>query len=433
MIKSIPKRWLYVSGIFAAITIACYALLLNPVFQESAGFHLNQWAGRLRVWLNPPAEVAFSNAPQSAADPGPVTAPQISDPAAGQATPGVIEETEYNFKPVPLAYAIEGGAYFSQHNRWNYCGPANIAMALSYWGWEGTADDAAKVLRTFNKDKNIMPYEMADFVRDEAGMGALVRVGGDLETLKRLIAAGFPVVVEKGPHFRDINYQVTWMGHYQTLTGYNEPGGYFIAQDSYIEADYHQPYDIFIGEWRSFNYTYLVVYPPEKENDVLNLLGRDADESRNYQNALKKAQDELYQTTGVDQFFAMFNYGTNLMYLRDYSGAAKAYDQAFMMYDTLPTNDAIRPYRILWYQTGPYYAYYFTGRYSDVILKATKNSIEMVRDDLPALEESFYWRGRAKIAIGDQAGGEDDFRTCLEYHREFNPCVVELNKLGIFP
>ena len=432
MIKSMPKRWLYVSGIFTVITIACYALLLNPGFQESAGYHLNQWAGRLRVLLNPPAAVAFSNDPKSPADPALVSVPEISASSV-EALPEEADETEFSFAPVPESCVIEGGTYFSQHNKWNYCGPANIAMALSYWGWEGTADDAAKVLRTFSKDKNVMPYEMADFVRDETGMGAIVRVGGDLETLKRLIYAGFPVVAEKGPHFRDINYNITWMGHYQTLTGYNDPGGYFIAQDSYIEPDYHQPYDEFIDEWRSFNYTYLVVYPLEKENDVLNLLGRDADETRNYQNALKKAQDEIYETTGVDQFFAMFNYGTNLVYLRDYTGAAKAYDQAFLMYDALPTDDTIRPYRILWYQTGPYYAYYYTGRYVDVIVMATKNSIEMVRDAVPALEESFYWRGMAKIAIGDQDGGEEDFRTCLEYHQDFNPCVVELNKLGIFP
>jgi tetratricopeptide (TPR) repeat protein len=388
--------------------------------------------GQLRIWLNPPAEVAFSGGHQVEAEAGSVTVPQIATPPSEQAVSGDSAETEYTFDPVPLAYTIEGGAYFSQHNRWNYCGPANIAMALSYWGWQGTHDDAAKGLRTYSKDKNVMPYEMADFAREQAGIGALVRVGGDLDILKRLIAAGFPVVVEKGPHFRDINYQVTWMGHYQTLTGYNDPGGYFIAQDSYIAANYHQPYTEFISEWRSFNYLYLVVYPMEKENDVLNLLGRDADKARNFRNALQKAQDELYQTTGVDQFFAMFNYGSNLVDLRDYSGAAKAFDQAFLMYDALPTDDAIRPYRILWYQTGPFYAYYYTGRYMDVIEKATKNSIEMVRDDLPALEESFYWRGMAKIAVGDQDGGIKDFLTCLDYHQNFTPCVVELNKQGIF-
>jgi tetratricopeptide (TPR) repeat protein len=427
-----PKRWLIITAVFTALTILGYSLILNPVIQEKAGWHLSQWMGQLRIWLNPPAEVAFSGTAQVEVEPGSVTVPQIATPPSEQAVSGGSAETEYTFDPVPMAYTIEGGAYFSQHNHWNYCGPANIATALSYWGWQGTHDDAAKGLRTYSKDKNVMPYEMADFAREQAGIGALVRVGGDLDILKRLIAAGFPVVVEKGPHFRDINYQVTWMGHYQTLTGYNDQGGYFIAQDSYIEANYHQPYTEFISEWRSFNYLYLVVYPIEKENDVLNLLGRDADETRNFRNALQKAQDELYQTSGVDQFFAMFNYGSNLVDLRDYRGAAKAYDQAFLMYDALPTDDAIRPYRILWYQTGPFYAYYYTGRYMDVIEKATKNSIEMVRDDLPALEESFYWRGMAKIAIGDQDGGVKDFLICLEYHQNFTPCVVELNKQGIF-
>jgi tetratricopeptide (TPR) repeat protein len=427
------KRWLTITAIFSALTIIGYALILNPVIQEKAGWHLSQWMGQVRIWINPPAEVKFAGSSPDSASADPQALPQAGDLQISQSGSENSDQTVYTFDPVPLAYSITGGAYFSQHNHWNYCGPANIAMALSYWGWKGTHDDAAKVLRTYTLDKNVMPYEMADFARNDAGMGAIIRVGGDLDTLKRLIAAGFPVVIEKGPHFRDIQYHITWMGHYQTLTGFNDQGGYFIAQDSYIQADFHQAYDVLIDEWRSFNYLYLIVYPKERESEVLHLLGKDADETRNYQNALKKAQDELYQTTGVNQFFAMFNYGSNLVNLRDYSGAAKAYDQAFLMYDALPEDQTIRPYRILWYQTGPYFAYYYTGRYMDVIDKATKNSIEMVRDDIPALEESFYWRGMANIAIGNQSAGEKDFRTCLEYHQDFNPCVVELNKLGIFP
>ena len=266
-----PKFWLFLAGAFSALTILSYTLALNQSFQEKAGWHLSQWAGRVRVWLNPPDAVSFSAA--DADDGGAPGVPHISTLTAALDEPVQADEKTYTYKPIPLEYAIEGGAYFSQHNRWNYCGPANIAMALSYYGWEGDHDAAAKGLRTYSKDKNVMPYEMAAYARTEAGLGAIVRVGGSLETLKRLIAAGFPVVVEKGPNFRDIHYNITWMGHYQTLTGYNEQGGYFIAQDSYIEPDYHQPYDLFIDEWRSFNYTYLVVYPPEKENDVLNLLG----------------------------------------------------------------------------------------------------------------------------------------------------------------
>jgi tetratricopeptide (TPR) repeat protein len=277
-----------------------------------------------------------------------------------------------------------------------------------------------------------MPYELQDYTTEEAGLKMLIRVGGDLETIKHIIAAGFPVIVEKGPTFRDINYNVTWMGHYQVLSGYNDAEGYFIAQDSYIEPDYIQPYKTLLSEWRSFNYLYMVVYPENKENDVLNLLGSNRDIHQNYLNALDKAQEEIYKTSGVDQFFAMFNYGTNLVQLRDYNGAASAYDQAFAMYDALPDDSTI-PYRILWYETGPFLAYYYTGRYNDVVEKATKNSIEMVRDDEPALEESFYWRGMAEIAMGRKDDGVDDFYTCLNYHQDFQPCMDALHSLGIYP
>jgi tetratricopeptide (TPR) repeat protein len=148
--------------------------------------------------------------------------------------------------------------------------------------------------------------------------------------------------------------------------------------------------------------------------------------------ALQKAADEIYSERGVNQFFAWFNYGTNLVQLRDYSGAAEAYDQAFTLYNALP-NDSTLPYRILWYQTGPYYAYYYMARYQDVIDLATNNSLEMVRDDEPALEESYYWRGKARVAIGDQSGAVEDFTTCLTYHPDFTPCVTELSALGLYP
>jgi len=374
----------------------------------------------VNVWLNPPEKVSFS-----AAEAEVTLQPPTAIPTA-RATPTVVTT------PMPAYQVIRGGEYFSQHNRWNYCGPANLAMLLSFLGWEGDHDDVAGQVKPYITDKNVMPYELAEFARAQ-GYDAIVRVGGDLELIKRFINAGFPVMVEKGPHFRDIFSQITWMGHYQVLNGYDDVRDVFIAQDSFIQADYKQPYEKLIEEWRSFNYTYLVAFPPHKRNDVLNLLGEDADETSNYQRALQKAAEEVGQLEGVDLFFAYYNYGTNLVNLRDYAGAATAYDQAFALYDALPEDMALRPYRILWYQTGPYFAYFYTARYQDVIEKATRNSIEMVRDDEPALEESFYWRGKAKIAIGDREGGIEDFTTCLQYHPGFNPCLEVLHEQGIYP
>ncbi len=423
------RRLIIIAAALLLMTLLAYALLLNPVFQEKLGWYLSQWAGRLRMWFDPPQQVSFSGdgTLEASAD---ESQPEFLTPEPESGLPAGTPAPTY--APIPQAFNIEGGRYFSQHNRWNYCGPSNLAMLLSYWGWEGTHDEVARAVRTYSKDKNIMPYELKAFAEENANINVLVRVGGSLELLKQFIAAGFPVMVEKGPQFRDIHYHITWMGHYQVMSGYDDVQGHFIAQDSYIEANYKQAYEPFLDEWRSFNYLYMVAYPDHLENDVLNLLGSDLDEEQNYRNTLKKAQEEIYQLEGDDQFFAMFNYGSNLAKLRDYEGAARAYDQAFVMYDNLPKESTV-PYRILWYQTGPFMAYYYTGRYMDVITMATRNSIEMVRDDEPALEESYYWRGMSKVAIGDREGGVKDFNTCLYYHRNFPPCVEALNKLGIYP
>ena len=68
-------------------------------------------------------------------------------------------------------------------------------MQLSYFGSRLTQADVAAVLRPYRDDKNVGPEEMAAFARDQ-GMHALVRVNGDAERLKGLLAAGLPVLIE---------------------------------------------------------------------------------------------------------------------------------------------------------------------------------------------------------------------------------------------
>ncbi len=55
------------------------------------------------------------------------------------------------------------------------------------------------------------------------------------------------------------------------------------------------------------------------------------------------------------------------MALQQYVDAATAYDQAFSIYDSIGKDDKQRPFRMMWYQTGPYFAYFYSGRYQDVI------------------------------------------------------------------
>ncbi len=129
--------------------------------------------------------------------------------------------------------------------------------------------------------------------------------------------------------------------------------------------------------------------------------------------------------SGRELYFAWFNLGSNLVALGDYAGAADAYDNAFAVYATIPNDE--RPWRVMWYQDGPYAAYYHTGRFQDVIELANTTFFALGEY---TLEESFYWRGRAKLALGDLNGALFDLKKAVELNPQFTPAREELEQLG---
>jgi tetratricopeptide (TPR) repeat protein len=410
---------------------------------------------RMGYWLNPPEEQVF--VPQGAGQPaGPpavtVVAPSAPlltqtfdsppSPTSAYAAAAAVVETQpvapppsptpaatATPMPLPPAISLEGVRYEDQHGRWNYCAPSNLSMALSYWGWQGNRDVVGPALKPLEKDKNVMPYEMVNYVNEQTGVRALSRFNGDLETLKRFLAANYPVLVEKGVYLRDLTGVVSWMGHYQVVTGYDDAAQQFTAQDSFVRANMKESYADFIKDWRSFNYTYIILYPQAQEAEVLALLGPDANAAANAQRAAARAQDEIAGQTGMQQYFAWYNLGTSLVELNDYANAATAYDESFKVYATLGKED--RPWRMLWYQTGPYFAYYHSGRYQDVINLADQTLKAMQSDK--NLEESYYWRGMAKAALGDTAGAKEDLLLALQFHPGFPPAAAQLQQLGAQP
>ncbi len=430
--NSTPKKLLI--AVAALVLLAALALSLPPV-RESVAWRVENVLTRVRFALNPPEKVDFAlSSPTAAAAP---SLPAPTHTATSAATPTPAEATPLpstpTSTPLPSSARLEGVTYQTQHGFYNYCAPANLYMGLRFWDWQGDVNELGPMLKPFAKDKNVMPYEMVDYVNTYTNLKAIERVGGDLDLLKRMIAAGYPVLIEKGFRTRDIHGQISWMGHYNFVTGYDDDRQIFIVQDSYIKENNEVDYALLSEEWLSFNYTYILIYPPEDEDKILALLGPDADEIANIQSALEKASTEIYQTEGTNQFFAWYNYGTNLVSLQDFGGAAQAFDNAFAIYNSLPDDLSLRPYRILWYETGPYFAYYYTGRYSDVVQLATNNSIAQVKDDEPALEESFYWRAMARVALGETGGAVEDVQACLQYHEGFEPCMLLAQQLGVQP
>ena len=83
---------------------------------------------------------------------------------------------------------------------------------------------------------------------------------------------------------------------------------------------------------------------------------------------------------------------------------------------------------MVWYQTGPYKAYYNTQQYQEVINLANTTLFAMSE---PVLEESYYWRGLAKEALGDIDGAISDFRRTIQLNANFSLGWGALNRLGV--
>jgi tetratricopeptide (TPR) repeat protein len=413
---------------------------------------------RVRDFINPPPETIptvsgpVAAAPTFSVDaatatPRPTLAAQVT-PTIGaptetaqptaQPSPTVSALTPEGFLPtapplvtanLPAQVALKGTR--QEYQLLNNCGPTTLAMDLTYWGWTGSEPlvegqdvrwqkDIASVLKPIQRDYNVMSYELVDYAINQAGYLSIVRYGGDIDTVRLLVANGIPVIIERG--FRDEEHETGqgWEGHYSLITGYDDTAQKFVTQDSYKGPNYWLPYSKIYFEWQSFNYLYMVVYPHSREGDVASLLGPNWDATTNYVNALAKAQAETQSMqTYEQQAFAWFNVGTTLNLLGRYDEAALAYDQA-RSYNVLP-------WRMLWYQTGPYRAYYEAGRYQDVIALTTSIL------DVVEIEESFYWRGWAHYSLNDAAAAEADFRKSVEVHPGWGPGIEALTTLGVQP
>ncbi len=390
-----------------------------PFIHDRVAWRLDVYGAEVRRFLlsqpdtlptPDPQAVESARATLSALAPTPSAAPQATALApAPSPSP--------TFAPLPAAVVLDSPRYEKQ--LFNNCGPATLSMTLHFWGWQGSQVDTAAVLKPMQNDRNVMPYELARFVLDHTSYAVAIRSAGTLTDLKRLIAAGFPPIVEKGFNESDVEKKYGWMGHYNLLTGYDDEAGQFIVQDSFLGPDHPVGYEMMSAGWRAFNYIYLVVYPSERREEVIRLLGPNADESYNQTLAIENARGETDMLTGQDLAFGWFNLGTSLVNVNDYGPASLAFDEA---------RYAGLPWRMLWYQTGPYFAYFYSGRYQEVIDLADQVLIQ--RDDL---EESWYWRGMARLALGETQAAIDDLRNALVKHPGFPPAVVKLQELGALP
>jgi tetratricopeptide (TPR) repeat protein len=276
------------------------------------------------------------------------------------------------------------------------------------------------VIKPDSADRNVNVEELAYFTWNYAGwLNLIYRVGGEIETVKTLIANGIPVMIEEGDELAQQYWpdDDKWAGHFLLLTGYDDSQGVFYAQDSFRQADRLVSYEKTDLRWKPFNRVYILIFLPHQEQLVKDILGENWDIQTNRQNALEAAQAEI----DLDPADAMawFNLGSNLTYFERYPEAAEAYDQARILG---------LPQRMLRYQFGPFHAYFQTQRYDD-LLALTEHTLQVT----PNSEEAFLWKGWALYSLGNSTGAIEAFKKSYESNPTSHDAQYALDFMGATP
>lgn len=298
----------------------------------------------------------------------------------------------------------------------NRCSAAALTIQLSYYGYEGSYDDTIRYLNPHAEDVAVRLDEMILYAQT-LGLRGVARIGGTLDLLKTLVANDFPVLIENvyydGPGaFQD------WMGHNRVVMGYDDATQMLYTYDSLLgNGEDGQgrpiPYADIDDRWKAFNRDYLVLYRPEDEARVQEILGEHWDATANAEWALEQSMAEI-DTEKADSF-TLFNIGSSLVELGRYEEAAEYFDQARALG---------LPWRMMWYQYGPFEAYYQVGRYDDVLQIARE-----VIGGISGVEEAYYYAGLAYEAQGDIQRATSNFQVALMRNSNYAAAREALSRI----
>jgi tetratricopeptide (TPR) repeat protein len=378
-----------------------------PAVQSRLEWRFEVWSTYFQNVVNPVSKMPT---------PVPSTPFSTFTPKAPTSTPLAALPPTPTSLPLPTQASIPTPKYELQGI--NNCGPATLTMALRVYGWSGDQYEIAKIIKPVPQDRNVNPDELRYFILNEAGwLKAEYRVAGNLNLIKRLLAANYPVIIEEqstlDPQDSNGPNDDLWDAHYLLITGYNDASGFVTAQDPLRGPDKKIPYDKLMVDWKPFNYLYMVIYLPQDEGEVKNIIGPNWDLDQNRQNALVIAQSDV--TANPNDAFGWFNLGSNLVYFEQYNDAAQAYDKAFTIG---------LPQRMTRYQFSPFFAYYNADRI-DYLIELTENTYKPINGNYS--EEALLWHGYALLRKGNNPGALADWNKALKVHPDFCDAEKAIN------
>ncbi len=210
--------------ILSGLLLSGILLYQIPSIHSRVLWRYEVWTTRLKNTLDPVViPTPVPSTPFATFTPAPPT-PTL--PATEPPTPTAV--------PLPAQVQLKSPAYEVQDI--NNCGPAALAMTLRMYGWEGNQQDIANIVKPIKQDRNVNPEELRYYILNEAGwLKAEYRVGGTIDLLKRLLAAGYPVMVEAATPLRPEDSTGSgddlWSAHYLAVTGYDDDQNMLTVQD----------------------------------------------------------------------------------------------------------------------------------------------------------------------------------------------------------
>jgi len=412
------KRWLLIAVALAALA------------GGATWWALPRLPGRVRVYLPEPvaalvttplpaalptaavttaaAPVATFELAQLVAEPPAAPSPTPALPTAQPApplAPTLAAATETPAPSLPPYGRVANIPIIPQ--KFNNCGPTNLTLVLNHYGIDVDQFAVAALVRPNYEDRNVSPDELVDYVNEQTPLRAAAYAGGDIDTLRALLAAGVPVIIETG---LEPDAATGWMGHYLTVFAYDDITRHFSVRDTYLgpwQGEGLAGYDETAWTWAQFNGAFVVVYPPERAAEVAAALGPAfADAATMWAAAVDAARAAA--RARPDDPFAWFNLGSGLTALAGpgdaalMAGAAAAFDRARQL--GLPP-------RMLWYQFAPYEAYLAAGRAGDVL---TLTAVTLENQGGRNVEETYLYQGLALLATGDAAGARAALARAVE-------------------
>lgn len=298
------------------------------------------------------------------------------------------------------------------YQTFNNCGPANLSMILSFYGISKSQKELGEEMRPYqhpkgdNDDKTIFPEEFVFWVQN-FGLKALYRPNGSLQLIKVFLANDIPVVVKTLLKVDEDS------AHFRVIRGFDEKRQVIIADDSYFGPNRKIGYFQFLALWQPFNYVYIPVYKPEKEEIVKTILGQEIDEEVAWWRAINRAQKEA--ELDPENIYPIFNLSTSYYHVGEYQKSVAEFEKV----------ESRLSRRMLWYQIEPILAYKKLENY-DRVFQITNWLFE---NGNRAFSELYQIRGEIYLEKGDKEAARREFELALKYNQNFQPAKEALGNL----